>query len=123
MNSRNLAIAILSGVAIGFAGWYFLSYRPKQAAKSGDGKSTGNKATFDQYDKFVDTATKGGSDILQGASASKLTEMRNKFVANLSKNDADKMIAILSKKEREWTASEKIDFVALFAKWTGKNLK
>jgi hypothetical protein len=130
MKNKGLLIAVGLGIVVGLTGWYFLVYKPrkdelnKKKTESKDDKdkttTTGEGATNEQFDKLVKVMSTKGGDMFVGASAEKLSAMRNRFTSKLSKQEADKFIDIAGKKEMDWSASEKIDFTTILVKWAGK---
>lgn len=121
-----LGILALAGIGIGI----YLN-KKKKATTSAPATTTtqaqastnipGN-ATNDQFNKLVEIANKVGSDWFKGVPSEKMKDMLGKWKANLTKSDAEVLITTIGKKEKDWTATEKINFSVLFAKWTGKKL-
>lgn len=78
--------------------------------------------TEKQFDTLVELANKKGSDWFQGVSATQLKDSRNKFINNLSSEDANHITYLTDIGEKNWTASQKIQFSDILFKWTGKRI-
>ena len=111
--TRNLLIGVFV-LGLGITAFATRKYwMPKKSSKKK------GMATSNQFDDFYKNINAIGSDMFEGSSAQKLADLKNKFLKNLTKEDADKLIDIAKTKEKDWSASQKINFPVLFKKWTG----
>lgn len=114
-----ILIGVFVGALVGTA--FYLAFRKK--AKPGETKpKEGGAATADQFEKFKTTMIGGGGDLFDNILPSELANMKAKYMKNLTSEDADKLQALVEKKERNWTIAEKAAFALLFTKWTTKKI-
>ena len=96
-----LIIGVTIAIMAGATWWYLKS----------------NKATVEQFEKFKSQSLTTGWDILLALSPEKLTEVQNKWVKNLTKDQADRLIELSVKKESGMTMPEKMQTASLISTW------
>ena len=103
--NKTLKAALIIGVTIAILGgatWWYLK---------------SNKATVEQFEKFKSQSLTTGWDILLALSPEKLTEVQGKWVKNLTKDQADRLIELSAKKESGMTLPEKMQTASLISTW------
>lgn len=103
------------------AGLYF-AFRKKVVVKKDEPGNMKDPATADQFELFKKTMIATGSDMFEGAGTERIAEMKSKFIKNLNQYDVVDLQRLASMKEKEWNAADKVKFVQLFQKWTGKKI-
>lgn len=114
MKKTLITIGVLALVGAAIAG--VVHYNKNKTASDKDS----GMATKDQFDKFVEGIKKTGGDIFDGATADQMKKYSDKWQANLTRFDGDSLITLSGKKEKDWTPSEKVNFMLLFKKFMGK---
>lgn len=75
------------------------------------------RSTIDQYEKFKASSLKTGWDVLEAISPRKDQEVREKWLKNLNRDEADRLIQLSTKKEKDMPISEKLEVARLIEKW------
>jgi len=76
------------------------------------------RSTEAQFNSFKETSLKTGWDVLATFKNSQAElEVKAKWLKNLTKADAERMIQLAEKKERDMSASELLEVKQLLAKW------
>lgn len=73
-----------------------------------------NTSTSEQFNTIVKNFTKVGADVFDGIAPSKMNELFANFQKNITKEEADDIIKISVKRERDMTASEIIQMTSFF---------
>jgi hypothetical protein len=77
--------------------------------------------TKEQFDRLVQTSKDNGSDLFSGATTQMLEKWFKGF-QSLTKKEAEFMIEMAEKKEKNWSATEKMEFERIW-KMLVKKLK
>ena len=104
MNTRN--ILMISGAILLVAGgvYYFAVIR--------------KRSTEAQFNSFKEKSLKTGWDVLATFTNSQAeADVKAKWLKNLTKADADRMIQLAVKKEKDMSASEIVELKQLMIKW------
>ena len=96
-----LVIALF--VLVGVGGYYFAVIK--------------KRSTEAQFNSFKEKSLKSGADILLNISAEKEAEAKAKWLKNLKKDEAERLIQMAEKKEKDMSASELIELKQLMIKW------
>jgi len=109
MKTKN--ILVITGVALLIAGgvYYFAVIK--------------KRSTEAQFDAFKDKSLKTGWDMFLKVTPEKEAEVKMKWLKNLTKSEAEKLIELASKKEKEMSVSELMETKQLISKWLNGSKK
>lgn len=82
-----------------------------------------DKATLEQFEKFKSQSLTTGWDVLLNVAPDTLKKLEDKWVKNLTKSQADRLIELSMKKESGMTISEKMQTASLIAAWLKSDTK
>lgn len=82
-----------------------------------------DKATVAQFEKFKSQSLTTGWDVLLNVAPDTLQKLQDKWVKNLTKSQADRLIELAMKKESGMTIAEKMQTASLIATWLKTDTK
>ena len=75
------------------------------------------RSTEDQFNRLKSSSLKTGWDILANISPAQEQNVKDKWLKNINREEADRIIELSAKKEKDMTISEKLEVTKLVNKW------